>query len=122
MTTLVAIATKDALVMCVIPIWARFTVVLGLSLAFSSPVSADGPYQATGVKVGEVDQTSAIVWTRSNGFWILQTGAEDDLAGLRAGPFFYSADSPANRPSPIVSPVASRLAFPSCAHYLAPKA
>lgn len=35
-----------------------------LAAACSTPPLADGPYQATGIKVGEVTPTSAIVWTR----------------------------------------------------------
>ena len=33
-------------------------------LMWASEVLAAGPYQATGIKIGEVDQDSAIVWTR----------------------------------------------------------
>ncbi len=39
-----------------------FTILCILSLLTNS--YAEGPYQATGIKICEVDQTSAIVWTR----------------------------------------------------------
>jgi len=40
-----------------------YVVIATLLLTFQSTFAA-GPYQATGLKVGEVDTTSAIVWTR----------------------------------------------------------
>ena len=35
-----------------------------ISLAGGRVVIAEGPYQATGIKIGELTDTSAIVWTR----------------------------------------------------------
>jgi len=46
----------------------RNTTVIALawaaSMLLSQPARADGPFQATGFKVGEVSDTTAIVWTR----------------------------------------------------------
>ena len=41
---------------------ASFSILIGLSV--STLAAADGPYQATGIKICEVDTGSAIIWTR----------------------------------------------------------
>lgn len=44
----------------------RVCVLLSLLLAGAAAVAeAAGPFQANGIKIGEVDQTSAVVWTRT---------------------------------------------------------
>jgi len=37
---------------------------LVFGLALISPLRADGPYMANGIKIGEVTANSALVWTR----------------------------------------------------------
>ena len=39
-----------------------------LCLAGCGEVPSDGPYQATGMKIGEVTDTGAIIWTRLTRF------------------------------------------------------
>ena len=41
-----------------------YACIVGLSFMSLSRSAADGPYQATGMKIGEVTHSSAIVWTR----------------------------------------------------------
>jgi alkaline phosphatase D len=51
-------------------------IVLSCIFAVASPLLAAGPFQATGYKVGEVDQNSAVVWTRLTR---LERGAQDQV-------------------------------------------
>ncbi|MBT3602679.1 MAG: hypothetical protein HN521_06380, partial [Candidatus Latescibacteria bacterium] len=42
----------------------KFVMASFMLMVLLGNVQAEGPYQATGIKICEVDQNSAIIWTR----------------------------------------------------------
>ncbi|MFT7640301.1 MAG: alkaline phosphatase D, partial [Pirellulaceae bacterium] len=69
------------------------------SLVFAITSHAAPPFQATGIKVGEVDANSAIVWTRLTQLQ-RQNSADAPMYDIAAEKYDVTPEHPSNHPNP----------------------